>query len=74
MYLADYHTHTCCSMDSETRLEDQAEQAVRLGLTQLCTTDHCDLIDGDGNRVYDLDWTPILEQYERTKRAWGDKL
>jgi len=65
MYLTDYHTHTCCSMDSQAQLSDQAAQAVRLGLKELCTTDHCDLIQEKGDRLYELDWTPIVEQYER---------
>lgn len=74
MYLVDYHTHSCCSFDSEESLLDEAGQAIRMGLRELCTTDHCDLIDGDGNRVYDLDWEPILAQYEQARSACGDSL
>jgi len=65
MYLTDYHTHTRCSMDSQAELADQAAQAVRLGLKELCTTDHCDLIQEKGDRLYQLDWAPIVEQYQR---------
>ncbi len=67
MYLTDYHTHTCCSFDSETPLCAQVEQALKLGLNEFCTTDHCDLINEHAQRVYDMDWTPILEQYERVR-------
>ena len=74
MYLTDYHTHSCCSFDSEAPLLGEVEQAVRVGLKELCTTDHCDLIDGDGKRVYDLDWKPILTQYEQTRSACGNQL
>lgn len=69
LYLTDYHTHTCCSFDSETPLAAQLEQAQKIGLHELCTTDHCDLIDEHGRRVYGLDWTPILEQYECARSA-----
>lgn len=65
MYLTDYHTHSCCSFDSETPLAMQIEQAQKLGIHEFCTTDHWDLIDQYGKRVYDLDWTPILDQYQR---------
>ena len=63
MYLTDYHTHTICSFDSETSLADQIAHGQHLGLRELCTTDHCDLINEHGQRVYDLDWSPILTQY-----------
>ena len=69
MYLTDYHTHTCCSFDSQADLMDQVVQAAQMGLQELCTTDHCDLIDEKGQRVYDLDWSPILAQYERVRRC-----
>lgn len=74
MYLADYHTHSCCSFDSEAPLLEEVDRAVRVGLRELCTTDHCDLIDADGKRVYDLDWKPILTQYEQVRNTCGDKL
>lgn len=74
MYLADYHTHTQCSADSQTPLMEQAEQAVQMGLSELCTTDHFDLLDVDGNRVYDLDYGPILEQFEQAQAAFEGRL
>ena len=74
MYLTDYHTHTCCSFDSQADLLDQAARAAELGLKELCTTDHCDLIDEKGQRVYDLDWMPILEQYQRVRERMDGKL
>ncbi len=72
MYLTDYHTHTCCSFDSETPLAAQVTQAQKLGFVELCTTDHCDLINEHGQRVYNLDWTPILEQYHHARSAFPD--
>lgn len=41
------------------------EQAQKLGLNEFCTTDHWDLIDQYAQRIYELDWTPILEQYHK---------
>ena len=31
MYLVDYHTHTCCSPDSEARLSDMVRAAQQAG-------------------------------------------
>jgi len=70
MYLADYHTHTRCSIDSQAALTDQAAQAAALGLRELCTTDHCDLIQEQGGRLSTLDWTPILQQYQGARAQW----
>lgn len=69
MYLTDYHTHTCCSEDSTAPLAEMAAAACSVGLAELCTTDHCDLLDLDGNRVYGLDWGPILSQYQAVQAA-----
>lgn len=74
MYLVDYHTHSCCSPDSTTRLEDMAVAARRAGLEELCTTDHCDLQQEDGSVLGSWNWAPVLSQYEKTARLcpWPD--
>lgn len=74
MYPADYHTHSLCSPDSTTPLEDMAIAARRAGMAELCTTDHCDLLQEDGSVLKDWDWTPILRQYERARKVcpWPD--
>ena len=63
MYLVDYHTHTCCSPDSEARLSDMVRAAQQAGARELCTTDHCDLQQADGTPLGEWDWGPILEQF-----------
>ena len=69
MYYIDYHTHSKCSFDSEAELRDMVSAAQAAGLSELCITDHCDLIDEHGQRVYDLDWHPLLEQFEEVKSS-----
>lgn len=44
MILADYHTHTAFSDDSESTPESMAKRAVALGLKTLCITDHMDYL------------------------------
>lgn len=67
MYAVDYHTHSRCSPDSSARLLDMAKAAQRVGLRELCTTDHCDLQQEDGSTLGTWDWTPILTQYEEAE-------
>ena len=69
MYLADCHNHTCCSPDSGAPLELVLEQAARMGLSHICTTDHMDLIDREGTDCPDWDWSPILEQHRRAQQS-----
>lgn len=67
MYLVDYHTHTCCSPDSEARLSDMVRAAQQAGARELCTTDHCDLQQKDGTPLVHWDWAPILRQFEQAE-------
>ena len=39
---ADYHLHCEFSDDSRERMENQIEQAIELGLDEICFTDHVD--------------------------------
>lgn len=63
MYLCDTHTHTLVSSDCDARLSDMARAAVRLGLSEFCTTDHCDLLDGAGGLNGHFDWPAAKAQY-----------
>ena len=45
--LADYHVHSEYSHDSITPMERQAKQALKLGLSELCFTDHMDYYYGE---------------------------
>lgn len=40
--LSDFHTHTCFSADSDAPVMDMIRQAARLGMNELCITDHHD--------------------------------
>ncbi len=44
--LADYHLHSSFSHDSITPMARHAKQALRIGLSELCFTDHMDYYDG----------------------------
>ena len=74
MYLCDTHSHTLISPDSHAPLADMAAAAVSAGLREFCVTDHCDLLDLDGNPVTAFDWSAAKEQYRAVKASLGDRL
>ncbi len=41
--MIDYHIHTEHSIDAEGSISEYCEQAVRLGLREICITNHCEL-------------------------------
>ncbi len=43
MILNDWHLHSQFSSDSDERMENLAEAAMRLGMTRICVTDHYDM-------------------------------
>ena len=43
MKLCDHHLHSEFSDDSETELTDIVEQALHLGMSEICITDHHDI-------------------------------
>ena len=66
MLLTDYHTHSVLSPDGNVPLARMADAAVAAGLGELCITDHCDLMDQDGGRVYGYNWPAAVSQFRET--------
>lgn len=52
---ADCHIHTEFSSDSETKITDQVERAIALGLDHICFTDHMDMDYPEGEFELDTD-------------------
>lgn len=65
MYLCDLHTHTQISFDSDAPLSAMAHAAAAAGLNELCVTDHCDLLDGDGTPKGFFNWPGSKAQYHQ---------
>lgn len=75
MYYIDYHTHSSLSPDSDAPLQSMAEAAVRAGLSELCITDHYDLVDGQGAPERNpQDWPRAVAQWEEVRRQYQDRL
>ena len=75
MYYIDYHTHTKLSPDGEVPLLRMAEAAVAAGLSELCVTDHYDLVDLEGRPAPgSYDWGPGLEQWREAAERFRGRL
>lgn len=74
MFLADCHTHSVCSPDSEVPMVEMAQKAWEYGLTCLTLTDHCDLLSLEGEETLTYDWAPVLQERKRTLDAFGARL
>lgn len=74
MYLCDTHTHTQISFDSEAPLRDMAYAAIDAGLCELCVTDHCDLLDAQGNLDDSFNWPGAKAQYHQALPAADGRL
>lgn len=74
MYYIDYHTHSDCSCDGHVPMRRMAEAASASGLSELCLTDHCDMLTIDGERSLSYDWSRVLAQREELLPLYGEKL
>lgn len=70
----NYHFHSLCSFDAEHSLVDMCAAAERFGVTELCLTDHCDLIDENGRINDSWDWKNIDAQIAQARERFRGKL
>ena len=69
--LADYHTHTYYSDDSECPMEDMVKKAVAIGLDEIAFTEHVDYgVKTDLNCGYEA----YFEEVERLKERCRDRI
>lgn len=45
MFLCDYHVHSDISLDSGATMHQMVKATAQMGITQMCFTNHCDLVD-----------------------------
>ena len=68
--LCDFHIHTDFSADSKSPARDQIEAAIRLGMKEICITDHHDY--GTGHMCH-LDYTLDPVTYFASLRELADE-
>lgn len=71
--LPDYHTHTSFSADSSTPPEEQIRQAIRLGMPEICTTDHHDY-DSISHLDFTLDTEAYIKAMPVLKERYQDQI
>ncbi len=83
---ADYHVHTEFSDDSVYTMEEVVKDAIRMGLDEICFTDHVDYgvkEDWDskvpmkyrnGEPIANVDYPRYAEEICRMRRQYGDRI
>lgn len=72
--LINYHFHSLCSFDSEAPLTEMCAAAEKAGITQLCLTDHCDLIDENGLVSDSWSWQSVDKQLSEARGQFSGRL
>lgn len=74
MYYADYHSHSTISPDSVTPLYTLCKMAERAGLSELCVTDHWNLVDQLGTPQPMFSWGASLKQYRALRDRFSGRV
>lgn len=74
MYLADYHTHSTCSVDGCNTMTEMAAAAAAAGFDEICLTDHVDIVGWQGEQVLEHSWQNAIDQYAAAREALGGKI
>lgn len=86
--LADYHVHTYYSDDSNYPMKEVVEDAIKLGLNEICFTDHVDygvkrdhddprgLIkrEYDGTIMSNVDYPKYFAEIDSLRKEYADKI
>lgn len=68
---ADYHMHSSFSDDSDTPMEDMVREAIRLGLDEICFTEH---VDYDVPNVVPCDIDAYLRRLADIRAQYGSRI
>ena len=74
MFIADYHTHSSYSSDSNTPMEDNIKKAIEFGLKEIAVTDHIDYDYPDLNYPFVFDYKPYRDEIESLKDKYKGKI
>ena len=74
--LSDFHIHTCFSSDSDENPENIIRQAVTLGLSSICFTDHNDFDFPleDGKVIFLVDFDKYHTYFEKLREKYRNQL
>lgn len=83
---ADYHVHTEFSDDSVYPMEDVVKDAVKMGMDEICFTDHVDygvkldwdcgqeIVYRNGEPIANVDYPAYMKEIKRLQERYGDRI
>lgn len=71
---SDFHLHTDFSGDSQTPAIRQIEEAIRLGMKEICITDHHDFDVDSGDIDFNLDIPSYLSYMENMREQYRETI
>lgn len=74
MFLSDYHIHSFFSADSEAKISSICERAVSNGISEICITDHIDLVPGGVDGQWSFDIGTQRAEIEKASEKYSSKL
>lgn len=74
MFIADYHTHSNYSSDSDTPMEENIKAAVELGLREIAATDHIDFDYPDPDFPFLFDYEPYSKEIDVLREKYSGKI
>lgn len=72
--IPDFHLHTSFSGDCSAPVKQQLEQAVSLGMKELCITDHNDYCVDSGDIDFNLDFEAYFSALSKLKEEYKDRI
>lgn len=84
--LEDYHVHTAYSLDSQYPMEEVIKDAIKMGMKEICFTDHVDYgikVDTEeiekakivnGIPFLNVDYPQYMKEIERMKNRYQDQI
>lgn len=75
--LTDCHLHTSFSSDSQTPMEEMTRQALRMGLSHLCITEHLDMdfpVHPVDQLTFDLDTDAYFKEFCSLREKYADSI
>lgn len=74
-YFADYHVHSHFSTDSSTSISDYYHQAIKVGLKEVCFTDHVDYdVKNEYTNSQTIDYEAYFAELSYYKELYKDEL
>lgn len=75
MIYTDYHLHTTFSHDGISTMEEHIQNAIKLGLKEICFTEHYDIYDGlKNNTLKTIDVENYVENFKQYQEKYKNQI